>query len=244
MNGRILTALVCSLALCGCGERTYTEDEQNEKAALSLISALSTNASVRAIRASGAVRDCLKRLTTPHERETLLVSWRDALKKIQVEQLRPSERYWSVREACHVLVWDYVCSLQDSGGSYEEMWQSYLDTLTWLDSQIAKMKPDIDGRCERRKAHECWDSYQALAEYRESVIENLEIDEFDKGRYPNDIDKMDAIRAKFEKLIGRPVRKREDITRLGFYAKRARARIQAERDAALGTTRRCGTDGK
>ena len=44
---------------------------------------------------------------------------------------------------------------------------------------------------------------------------------------------MDAIRAKFEKLIGRPVRKREDITRLGFYAKQVRARIQKERDAAL-----------
>ena len=33
--------------------------------------------------------------------------------------------------------------------------------------------------------------------------------------------------------IGRPVRKREEITRLGFYAKQARARIQKERDAVL-----------
>ena len=44
---------------------------------------------------------------------------------------------------------------------------------------------------------------------------------------------MGTIRAKFEKLIGRPVRKREDISRLGFYAKQARARIQKERDAVL-----------
>lgn len=34
---------------------------------------------------------------------------------------------------------------------------------------------------------------------------------------------MDAIWTKLEKLIGRPVRKREEITRLVFYAKQARA---------------------
>ena len=233
---RILTTLACFLTLCGCDKRPYTEDERHEAAARSLISVLSTNASVRAIRASGAVRECLKNLKAKPEREMPLVSWRDALKNIPVEKLRPSERYWSVREACHLLVWDFVCALQDGGSSYEEMWQSYFDSLTWLDSQIAQMKPVLAGTRERRKENECWDSYQALAEYRESVIENLEIDEFNKTRYPNDVKKMDAIRAEFERLIGRPVRKREDISRLGFYARQVGARIQRERDAALKKT--------
>ncbi len=229
----LLTALACFVMLCGCDKRPHSEDERREEEVRSLVSVLATNASVRAIRASGAVRERLKGLKSKPERETLLAVWRDALKNIPSEGLRPSERYWSVREACHLLVWDFVCALQDGGSSYEEMWQSYLDTLAWLDAQIGRMKPVMSGKCERRKANEWWDSYQALAEYRESVIENLEIDEFDKSRHPNDIDKMDAIRAKFERLIGRPVRKREDITRLGFYAKQARARIQKERDAAL-----------
>jgi len=93
-------------------------------------------------------------------------------------------------------------------------------------------------KSSRREQNEEWNNYQALAEYRESEVESLEIHGFDVDLYPNDVDKMEALRAKFEKLIGRPVRRREDITRLGFYAKQARARIQAERDAALGTTRR------
>ena len=244
---RIMLVAISVCVALGCEKRPPTQEEKSVAAVRTLIAALATNASVRVIMESDAVRENLKDVKARQERESLLADWRDALKNIPVEGLRPSRRYAAVREACHMLNWDLIGAMWDVGSSYEKTWDAYFDTIKWIDRQVAAMKPEkptSDGAWSWREENDKWDAYMGLAEYRESVIENLEIDEFDKGRYPNDVDKMDAIRAKFEKLIGRPVRKREDITRLGFYAKRARARIQAERDAALGTTRRCGTDGK
>ena len=240
---RIMLAVVVLCSMPGCEKRPPAQEEKAVAESRALIAALKTNASVRVIRKSDAVREKLKEVKDVSVRDGLIADWREALKNIPVEGLRPSRRYAAVREACHMLNWDLIGAMWDVGSSYEKTWDAYFDTIKWIDRQVAAMKPEkptSDGAWSWREENDKWDAYMGLAEYRESVIENLEIDEFDKGRYPNDIDKMDAIRAKFEKLIGRPVRKREDITRLGFYAKRARARIQAERDAALGTTRRCG----
>jgi len=238
---RVILVAVVLCGMAGCERRPPTRAEEVILKSHTLIAMLATNASVRTIRASDEVRENLKDVKERSERESLREDWRNALKSIPVKGLRPSDRYLSVREACHMLVWNLICAMWIDEPSYEKAWDVYFDAIKWLDAQIAGMKPakPADGSAwSRREENEKWDAYIGLVEYRESVIENLEIDEFDKGRYPNDVDKMDAIRAKFEELIGRPVRKREDITRLGFYAKRARARIQAERDAALGTSRR------
>lgn len=233
---RITLMTICICGALGCEKRPPTQEENAIANARTLIGALETNASVRVIRESDAVRENLKDVKERKKREALLADWRGALKKIPVEGLRPSRRYAAVREACHMLNWDLIGAMWDVGSSYEETWVSYFDTIEWMDRQVAAMKPvkpTADGTWSWREENEKWDAYIGLVEYRECVIENLEIDQFDRGRYPNDIDKMDAIRAKFEKLIGRPVRKGADIKGLGFYAKQARARIQIERDAAL-----------
>ena len=236
---RIMLLAVILGGPCGCEKRPPTREETAIAASRALVAALATNASVRAIMASDAVREQLKEVKVASMKSALLAEWRDALMGIPVEGLRPSCRYAAVREACHMLTWDLIGAMYEVGADYETRWRVRLDTVKWLDRQIREMKPTSGAKAVSwQEENERWNNYQALVEYRESVIENFEIDEFNPARYPNDVDKMDAIRAKFEKLIGRPVRKREDITRLGFYAKRARARIQAERDAALGTTRR------
>lgn len=233
---RIMFVAISVCGALGCERHPPTQEEKAIAASRALIAALATNASVRVIMESDAVRENLKDVKERKKREALLSDWRDALKKIPVEGLRPSRRYAAIREACHMLNWDLIGAMWDVGSSYEKKWDAYFDTIEWIDRQVAAMKPakqTSDGTWSWREENDKWDAYIGLAEYRESVIENLEIDEFDKSRHPNDIEKMDAIRAKFEKLIGRPVRKREDITRLGFYAKQVRARIQKERDAAL-----------
>ena len=233
---RIMFAIVVLCSALGCEKRPPTQEEKAVAASRALIAALKTNASVRVIMESDAVRENLKDVKERKKREALLADWRDALKRIPVEGLRPSRRYAAVREACHMLNWDLIGAMWDVGSSYEKTWNAYFDTIEWIDCQIAAMKPakpTSDGNWSWREENDKWDAYIGLAEYRESVIENLEIDEFNVARYPNDVEKMDVIRAKFEKQIGRPVRKREDITRLGFYAKQVRARIQKERDAAL-----------
>ena len=233
---RILMATLILCGQSGCEKRPPTREENAIAAARVLIGALATNASVRAIMESDEVREKLRDVKEKAKRDTLITEWRDALKDIPVEGLRPSHRYVSVREACHLLVWNLICAMWVDEPSYEKAWEVYFDAINWMDCQIAAMKPAkpaSEGTWSWREENDKWDAYIGLVEYRESVIENLEIDQFDKGRHPNDVDKMGTIRAKFEKLIGRPVRKREDITRLGFYAKQARARIQKERDAVL-----------
>lgn len=233
---RIMFAVALLCGVLGCEKRPPTQEEKAIAASRTLIAALATNASVRVIMESDAVRENLKDVKKVAERRALIEDWRSALKDIPVKGMRPSSRYLSIREACHLLVWNSICAMWIDEPSYEKAWEVYFDTIEWIDRQIAAMKPakpTTDGTWSWREENDKWDAYIGLAEYRESVIENLEIDEFNEARYPNDIEKMGTIRAKFEKLIGRPVRKREDITRLGFYAKQARARIQKERDAAL-----------
>ena len=79
-----------------------------------------------------------------------------------------------------------------------------------------------------------WKHYQALVEYRECAIENLELNGFDDRVYNVGTERMDAIRVKFEKMIGRSVRPRSAINRLGQYQKKVRARIEQEMKDTLG----------
>lgn len=231
---RIILATVILCGMMGCERPPLTQEEEAILKSRTLIATLTTNASVRAIRRSDALRENLKVVKDIDARNELIADWREALKNISVDGMRPSDRYWSVREACHVLNLDLEGAMWEAGSSYEAMWDARLDTIKWLDRQIDAMKPRPPTRKSTRlEQNEEWNNYQALIEYRESEVENLEINGFDADLYPNDIDKMEEIRKKFENLIGRPVRKGEDIKRLGFYVKQARTRIQAERDAAL-----------
>lgn len=234
MKRIVLPVLILLCGQSGCERRPSIREGKAIAEAHALIEALSTNASVRVITQSDAVREKLKDVKEKAKRDAVITEWRKSLKNISVDGLRPSDRYWSVREACHVLNLDLAGAMREAGFSYEERWDAYLDTIKWLDRQIDAMKPRTPTtRRSRSEQNEEWDNYQALVEYRETEIENLEIHGFDVNLCPNDVREMDAIREKFENLIGRPVRKREDITRLGFYEKQARARIQKERDAAL-----------
>lgn len=153
---------------------------------------------------------------------------------LPVEQLSPSDRYGVVRESCDLLGWSVVGALWDIGGNYEDIWELRFVVLDWLDAHIEEMHRLC---CQKtgsiHEQRERWRSYQALSEFREQVVENHERFDFDESGKLPDKEKMDAIRKRFEQRIGRPVRRREDIPRLGFYAKQVRARIQKERDAAL-----------
>lgn len=230
-------ALLVELILCcslGCGNRPTTQEEKAIAASRFLIAALTTNASVRAILESDAVRENLKDVKEESQRNALIAEWREALKNIPVDGIRPSRRYATVRAACRVLNMDLIGAMWEAGASYETRWDVRLDTIRWLNLQANAMKPDAPAKVNSwSEENEKWDAYIGMVEYLESEIEDLEINGFDVNAYPDDVDKMEAIRAKFENLIGRPVRKREDITGLGLYAKQARTRFQKERDAAL-----------
>ena len=201
-----------------------------------LMNRLSSNASVRVIIETKNVRSNLTYVVDARRRRNMIKEWKTSLYNIPVQGLRPSERYTSVREAYRVVSWDVVGALWDVDKSYEGMWEVHLEALAWLSDHCLKMKPEMpqvgfDVRQEREK----WNYYQALVEYRESVIENLELNGFDERIYNVDPVRMDVIRKRFEKAIGRSVRPRGEIKLLGRYVKEARARIAKDRDAALGS---------
>ncbi len=174
---RIMLAVVVLCGALGCEKRPPTQEEKAISASRALIAALATNASVRVIMESDAVRVNLTNVKEKSERDALIADWRSALKSIPVKGLRPSDRYVAVREACHLLVWNLICTMWVDEPSYEKAWEVYFDAINWIDRQIAAMKPEkpaAGGTLSWREENDKWDAYIGLAEYRESVIENLE----------------------------------------------------------------------
>ena len=116
----------------------------------------------------------------------------------------------------------------------EEIWDEYFRVIDWLGLQGRRMRALARSACDDDRLRlDRWAYYQALMEWRESLIENLELNGFDEARYPKDIDKMAAIRAKFKQLIGRPVRRSEDVKYLGRYRREVASRIQKEQAEAM-----------
>lgn len=230
-----LTAqFVISAMLCGCSDSVITPADEAISRSRRLMDVLSTNATVRVIRETENVRTNLLALTDVHLRRDIIKEWKASLYDMRVEDLRPSDRYASIREAHRLVSWDVVGALWDIHESYESMWEIHLEALAWLDAQCKKMQPGIPQKgFDVRREREKWNFYLALVEYRESAIENLELNGFDERIYDVERARMDVVRKRFEIMIGRPVRPREEIKILGRFAKEVRARIVKERDAAL-----------
>jgi len=233
MKSYVFEVLVL-LTFCGCSDSAPTPSAVALQESAILIGALETNSSVRTIKRTGGVRAMLDVIADSEKRNATMRKWRTALFGISLEGLSPSERYGSIREVSRMATRDMVGAMWDMGGSYEEVWETYFETLTWLDKQCCAMKPkepslDCDWREEKSK----WDYYGALVEHRECVIENLELNGFDDGLYHVGAARIDVARKKFETLIGRPVRPSGEIKLLGRYAKEARKRVLKERDDAF-----------
>lgn len=228
--------IVPILAFCGCSDPAGSPSEVAISLSNHLTNRLSSNASVRVILETKNVRSNLTYVVDARRRRDMINEWKKSLYNIPVQSLRPSDRYASVREAYRVVSWDVVGALWDIDKSYEGMWEVYLEALAWLSDQSVKMKPEMPQKgFDVRQEMEKWNYYQALVEYRESVIENLELNGFDERIYNVDPVRMDVIRKRFEKAIGRSVRPRGEIKLLGRYVKEARTRIAKERGAALGS---------
>jgi len=220
--------------LSGCGDHGRVPVDKAVSRSKCLVGELSTRATVKAVVATESIRTNLASMTDCRHRLDIIDQWKQSLYNMPVDNLRPSERYACVSEAYRVVTWSVVGAMWDMRESYEDAWAVYLEALGWLDDQCQKMKPTApqegyDAFAEREK----WKYYRALAEYRESVIENLEINGFDERIYHVGKDRMDAVKKKFETVIGRPVRPREDVRLLGRYVKEVRAEINKEMDRML-----------
>ena len=109
-----LTAQFVILAmLCGCSDSVITPADEAISRSRRLMDVLSTNATVRVIRETENVRTNLLALTDVHLRRDIIKEWKASLYDMPVEDLRPSDRYASIREAHRLVSWDVVGALWD-----------------------------------------------------------------------------------------------------------------------------------
>lgn len=242
MNTRnVVSALVSALALAGgCRGNERSESQRAAEEARRLIAAISTNQSIKAVEATRGVRDALPKISSRKVCLAVMAEWRSALFNVPVERLSPSDRYGVLREASRVLTESAVAVRGDVECSYEEVWDEYFRVIDWLGLQGRRMRALARSACDDDRLRlDRWAYYQALMEWRESLIENLELNGFDEARYPKDVGKMATIRAKFERQIGRPVRRSEGVKYLGRYRRAGRASATRPRRTAS-TSRACG----
>lgn len=229
-----IIGLIATVMLCGCGERVLTPSELALQNVHDLIAPLKTNSSESAISRTQAVRSNLFAIANVELKRKVLEEWKNALFDIEVGHLKPSSRYGSIRAASEMVLWDMMGAIWDAGGTYEDVWNVYFEMLAWLDGQCRAMRPkDPEFGCDPYEEERKWTFYGALLAYKECVIENLERDAFEDRAHRIGQSRINAVKAKFEKTIGRPVRPASEIKMLGRYVDEVWKRIEKERKEAM-----------
>lgn len=236
MNVQTIAAV--SLVLCcGCEKQQLSSSEMACARVCGLIDVLKTNATMRTIQQSGNVRECLKEIKDPEEKKDLVFCWRDALFNVSVNGLNSEKRYGVVKESAAVLDWDVVCAMHDAGCTLEEVWMLRFCIVDWLDEHLAFMQQACDkGEGDDRVQRAGWIYYQALAEYREQLVENFERFYLDERDFVEKEECLVLLRQKLSAKLGRPVRRPSEIKRIGIYVRQVRDRIRKERELQLNHT--------
>lgn len=234
LNLLLLMLVVIVGVVGGCSEKQVPVSELAVQNVRRAIQALATNASVKVIKESYGVRTNMAFVVDKEMRLALIRDWENHLRDIPVDELSPEKRYCAIKESSNMLNSYVSAALWDAGCDYVEIWELHFRSLNWLDEQVRLMKPEPKQNADRKDQRESWAFYQALAEWRETIVENHERFDFDDRVGMSGMEKAEEIRRRFERVIGRPVRPQAEIKRLGQYHKIVRARIAQERDAALG----------
>lgn len=234
---------ICTTSFCGCSGKEWSASDCAVRKARCAMQMLSTNASVRVIKDSYSVRTNLEFVTDRELRLALIRDWEGLLMNVPVEGLSPEERFNAIKESSDMLNSYVSAALWDAGCDFGEIWELHFRVLAWLDRQVVLMKPE-DSSCKdlgRRDLLAKWNFYQALSEWRETIVENHERFDLDERVKMPGMGKISEIRHRFETMIGRPVRPCTEIKMLGRYHKLVRKRIEDEKKAALASARYFGS---
>lgn len=220
-----------SLVLCcGCEKHQLSPSETARMRVGGMIATLKTNATMRTIQLSGDVRNCLKEIEDLEEKKGLVFCWRDALFNVSVAGLNSEERYGVVKESATLLDWDVACAMNDVGCTLDEVWMFRFRVVDWLDNHLILMRKACDkGGVNDHARRANWTYYQALAEYREQLVENFERFYLDERDFVAQEDYLETLRQKLSVKLGRPVRRPSEIKRIGIYVRQVRERIRKER---------------
>lgn len=231
--------LILLAIVCGCHEKEPSASDCATKKARCAMQMLATNAAVKVIKDSYSVRTNLALVTDRKRRLALIRDWERLLMSIPVEGLSPEKRFDAIKESSDMLNSYVSAALWDAGCDFGEIWDLHFRVLSWLDRQVSLMKPEVSSNNDlsRRELLTKWNFYQALAEWRETIVENHERFDLDERMKMPGMERINEVRKRFEMMIGRPVRSCTEIKMLGHYHKLVRKRIEAEKNAALTSAR-------
>lgn len=225
-----LIAVMLLFFCCGCERHSLSLDERACLRVGVLTDALKTNVTIRAIQLSGTLRECLNEVGDSKKRKKLIFDWRDALFNVAVDGLNVENRFGVIKESATLLDWDVVCAMHDAGCSVDEVWSLRFRIVDWLDDHIARMRKLCDKReLDYRGRHAAWMFYQALAEYREQLVENFERFYLDDRDFRRNEEQLGCLRQKLSAKIGRAVRCPSEIKKIGVYVRQVRDQIRQER---------------
>lgn len=229
------TALVCVIFCCGCEKQPTSESNMACETSRVLTDALKTNVSTRAIRLSKGIRGSLKNVKRKEEKKGVVVNWRDALLAVSVENRSAADQYEILKESATLLDWDVIGAMHDSGCTLDEVWDLRFRLVDWLDGHLRRMRNlCVKKGQDDREQRAAWTYYQALAEYREQLVENFERFYLDERDFASKETQLEELRKALSAKIGRPVRRPTEIRALGIYAREVRDRIQKERVNSAG----------
>ena len=159
--------LTLASVFLGCSKRPLSGSDLAERKVCRAVQVLSTNVSVRTIRASCCVGTNVTFVQGKKKQMSLIGDWERALMGINVSGLAPASRYAAIREASDILNSRVSSTMRDVGCDYAEVWDLHFRALAWLDKQVSAMKPERVAITDKnfRELQIKWTYYQALAEW-------------------------------------------------------------------------------
>lgn len=204
--------------VAGCARESPHEVESAELRARTLIEEL-TNATPRTIVASEGVRTNILSITSRRTQMEVLEAWTRALMGLYDVRQGTYEHASVVSAVDRALDDGLLRCMDELGRSYEECWEIRFEQLRHVEDNIRRHDPQKTPRLKTITDESMkWLAYRGLVEHRERLIERHECRRMYRTRAISE-DRYDAVRRRFEQMIGRPVRASEDIKSLGKYAR-------------------------
>lgn len=231
MKIRLCVLLVLFELVLGCGHDRIDDREMALFESSRLIGKLKADLSTKNIRKSAKVSETILCITNDVARRKVLEDWINGLLSIDVADKLPRERYAMVKEASDVLGAEVMFAATKIGHDIDWKWTIRFRVISWLDGLVRNERRHLSElSTDDRQAREAWSFYQGLSELREMVVEDFELN----GSWPQSGSAAEAnLAKKFEEIVGRPLRSRKHVNRLGVYVNQVRARIEEERRSAL-----------
>ena len=219
-NDFMFSLLLVSL-VCGCNDcQSSLVAEQGLDVRRQLDSMLLTESSIRSMC---GVRTNLMAVSDASARKELLSLWERKLLDIDMTSAKEEERPRLCVAVASVYRDHLIWAMQDLGFDSSAVWNARLRLLSWLDEKIQGIDHAI-ATCSqnssslpfRRFVHD----YRYLVERRECLVESYEmlLSEW-KVRRPDEMQAQTEAARRLSEMIGRTVREKRDIRRLGVFAR-------------------------